>query len=326
MSDLDPTISALRLASRNAARNTLPYVGLGDRELVDEAAVRAMRHTLARSPGARFEIRFGEGEKDKAPMLYSGEVLGDDEVEPWDAAVDPVEGTTVAAETDRNTTAERRKQGSYAIIGAVRAGELTSVQFPFYVDKLVVGPDAEDLITGDKISILGDPMETFKQVAKAHKVRPERLVVAILDRPRNKRYVDAALKFGVLPQNLRLLKGGDLEQGILTSFSPDGSDPTVHILIGAGGSPEAVIEAIAHNAMGKGGIDITPYIATPADTELLAVQGIKPGTRYGVKELSGDGPAIIAATGITGGPWLEGGKVGQNGLWEPGQTLVIAKR
>ncbi len=303
------TAAALRAATIEAAEAVMPYVGRGNKNAADEAAVLAIRNTLNNSPNFYGIVQIGEGEKDDAPMLFTGEKLGTPGAKPpVDIAVDPLERTSLVAVRKRDP--DDIHGGAYSVIVAGPNGSLMPWNGKPYMNKLAVGEEAADLITGDIISVLGEPRDTFIQIAKALHKRCEQLVVAILDRPRNKPYIDAALALGC---QLRLLTGGDLEQGILTSY---GEAPPVDVLIGIGGAPEAVLQAGAHRALGRGAMQAYPYSS----------DGSTPKEPLGMDDLVGTGPITFAATGIIDGEFLRGGGRNADGLWLPGGETIVLQR
>ena len=301
------TAEVLRTATIRAAEAVMPLVGHGKGDDIDLAAVAAIRSALQKGPGLYVNVNC-EGEKDGAAMLGTGEVLGRGvSGQAVDVFADPVEGTRKAAAGDK---------GAYSVMAAAERGSVLPYIGVPYMNKLGLGEEAAHLIHGDKINIHGDPKNTLLQVAKAMHKPPERVVVAVLDRERNEPYIRAALELGC---QLRLLSGGDLEQGILTSH---GDNPSVDVLIGIGGAPETVLQAAAHRAMGRGAMQAAWHAPDAATQRKLAEHDHKPNAVYGIDDLVGKGPATFVATGITDGQLLKGGTLGPNSEWKAGETVV----
>ena len=151
------------------------WVGRGDKNGADGVAVNAMR-VLISTVGMRGTVVIGEGEKDNAPMLFNGEEVGDGEGPECDVAVDPIDGTTLAAKGMAN---------AIAVLAVAPRGSMYDPSAVFYMEKLVAGPEAADVV-----DIRYPVAENIHQVAKAKGSKPEDVTVVVLDRPRHEKMVD----------------------------------------------------------------------------------------------------------------------------------------
>ncbi|MPZ54060.1 MAG: class II fructose-bisphosphatase [Acidimicrobiia bacterium] len=270
--------------TETAAMGAARWMGRGDKEAADQAAVDGMRAHLS-TIDIEGEVIIGEGEKDNAPMLYNGEKVGTGEGMPVDVAVDPVDGTTLTA---------AGMPGAIAVI-ALSAGH-GSMYAPgslVYMDKIAVGPEAAGVID------LEAPVEhNLQQVAKAKGEDVKDLRAVILDRPRNQRYIDAVRKAGA---RIRLIQDGDVAGSIATAQQKTDLD----ILLGIGGSPEAVLSAAALKCMG-GEIQCRLWPRDHAETRLAEFEELDLNQVLGTDELVSSDNVFFAATGVTGGEYLKG--------------------
>ncbi len=274
--DLLRTTEAAALA---AAR----WVGRGDKEAGDQAAVDAMRVLLG-TVHMSGVIVIGEGEKDHAPMLYVGEAVGDGKGLETDVAVDPVEGTNLLAKGLPN---------SIAIVGLAPRGAMANVGSSFYMDKIVVGPDA-----AGKINLDAPVTENLKAVAAAKKGRVEELTVVVLDRPRNEDKIETARRMGA---RVRLISDGDVAPSVMTALPGTGID----VVMGIGGTPEGIITACAMHCLGG---EIQGRLAPQSDNERkrIEAEGIDLNLKLSHRELVVGDDIFFAATGITQGDFLRG--------------------
>ncbi|WP_040837890.1 class II fructose-bisphosphatase [Nocardia brevicatena] len=204
------------------------WVGRGDKEGGDGAAVDAMRQ-LVSSVSMRGIVVIGEGEKDEAPMLYNGELVGDGTGPEVDFAVDPIDGTTLMS---------KGSPGAIAVLAVAERGAMFDPSAVFYMHKIAVGPDVADVID---ISIpIG---ENIRRVAKAKKASVSDLTVCILDRPRHADLIHQVREAGA---RIRLITDGDVAGAISAARPDSGTD----ILVGIGGTPEGIIAAAAMRCMG----------------------------------------------------------------------------
>ncbi|MET7291909.1 class II fructose-bisphosphatase [Streptomyces griseoloalbus] len=204
------------------------WVGRGDKNGADGAAVRAMR-TLVSTVSMNGVVVIGEGEKDEAPMLFNGERVGDGTGPECDIAVDPIDGTTLTAKGMTN---------AIAVLAAAERGSMFDPSAVFYMDKLVTGPEAADFVDIDA------PVNVnIRRVAKAKRVTPEDVTVVILDRPRHEGIIHEIRETGA---RIKLISDGDVAGSILALREGTGID----LLLGVGGTPEGIISACAVKCLG----------------------------------------------------------------------------
>ncbi|MEV5493696.1 class II fructose-bisphosphatase [Streptomyces bobili] len=204
------------------------WVGRGDKNGADGAAVRAMR-TLVSTVSMNGVVVIGEGEKDEAPMLFNGERVGDGTGPEVDIAVDPIDGTTLTAKGMPN---------AIAVLAATERGAMFDPSAVFYMDKLVTGPEAADFVDIDApVSV------NIRRVAKAKRATPEDVTVVILDRPRHAEIIDEIRQTGA---RIKLITDGDVAGSILALREGTGVD----LLLGVGGTPEGIISACAVKCLG----------------------------------------------------------------------------
>ncbi|GGQ58134.1 MULTISPECIES: class II fructose-bisphosphatase [Streptomyces] len=204
------------------------WVGRGDKNGADGAAVRAMR-TLVSTVSMNGVVVIGEGEKDEAPMLFNGERVGDGTGPEVDIAVDPIDGTTLTAKGMPN---------AIAVLAATERGAMFDPSAVFYMDKLVTGPEAAEFVDIDA------PVEVnIRRVAKAKRATPEDVTVVILDRPRHAGIIEEIRATGA---RIKLISDGDVAGSILALREGTGID----LLLGIGGTPEGIISACAVRCLG----------------------------------------------------------------------------
>jgi fructose-1,6-bisphosphatase II len=211
-----------------AAMSAVQYMGRGDKELVDQAAVDAMRFVLD-SVGMRGVVVIGEGEKDEAPMLYNGEEVGDGTGPEMDIAVDPIDGTTLLS---------KGLPGAIAVIAISSRGTMNVPQHIFYMNKIAVGPEARGVIDID-----APVKDNLQKIAKAIGKRIEDVTVIMLDRPRHADLLREVREAGA---RVKQISDGDVAGGIQAALPNSGVD----VLMGVGGSPEGVITAAAIRCTG----------------------------------------------------------------------------
>jgi fructose-1,6-bisphosphatase II len=204
------------------------WVGRGDKNGADGAAVRAMR-TLVSTVSMNGVVVIGEGEKDEAPMLFNGERVGDGTGPECDIAVDPIDGTTLTAKGMTN---------AIAVLAAAERGSMFDPSAVFYMDKLVTGPEAADFV-----DINAPVSVNIRRVAKAKRSAPEDVTVVILDRPRHEGIIKEIRDTGA---RIRLISDGDVAGSILALREGTGVD----LLLGIGGTPEGIISACAVKCLG----------------------------------------------------------------------------
>jgi len=266
-----------------AALSAAPLVGSGDKEAADQAAVDGMRHML-HSIHMDGVVVIGEGEKDEAPMLYNGEQIGDGSPPQVDIAVDPLEGTTLAA---------HGMPSALAVIALSARGTMFDPGPCVYMEKMAGAPEIADLLDLDRP--LG---ETVKLVAERKGRTVSDVMVVVLDRPRHAEGIAAIRAAGA---RVRLIAHGDVSASLLavTERSP------VDLLWGIGGTPEGVISAAAVKCLGG---QLLGRLWPRDDAERAAAleAGYDLQRVLGRDELVAGDDVFFSATGITDGDVLEG--------------------
>ena len=266
-----------------AALSCAPWMGKGNKIAADDAAVEAMRRTLT-SISFTGRVVIGEGEMDEAPMLYIGEVVGNQQGHlRVDIAVDPLEGTNLCATGMPN-----------AIATIAVANEGCFLHAPdMYMDKIAVGSGARGAI-----DIRKTPTENVRNVAEALGLPPEELTVVILNRDRHKALIDEVRRAG---PRIKLIPDGDVAPAVAAGLP----DTPVHMLIGVGGGPEGVLAAAALKCLG-GDMQARLYFTSDAEKRRCREMGIEDLDRvYTLDELA-KGDVMFAATGVTDGDLLQG--------------------
>jgi fructose-1,6-bisphosphatase II len=211
-----------------AALSASRWMGRGERDLADKAAVEKMREVLNQMD-IKGKIVIGEGERDEAPMLYIGEMVGRGGVE-VDIAVDPVEGTNLVANGLPN---------SIAVLAVTAKGGLLNAP-DTYMAKLAVGPKAAPYVHID-----ASVSENLQVVANALERPVGDVTVVILDRPRHKELIEEVRAAGA---KIKLISDGDVDAAIATAIEGTG----IHVSLGTGGAPEGVLAAAALRCLGGG--------------------------------------------------------------------------
>ncbi len=204
------------------------WVGRGDKNGADGAAVQAMR-ALISTVSMKGVVVIGEGEKDDAPMLYNGEEVGDGNGPDCDVAVDPIDGTTLTAKGQSNAV---------SVLAVSDRGSMYDPSAVFYMDKLVTGPEAADVV-----DIRLPVAENVRRIAKAKKETVEDVTVVMLDRPRHQKLAAEVRDAGA---RLRFISDGDVAGAIMAARDDTGID----LLLGIGGTPEGIITACAIKCLG----------------------------------------------------------------------------
>ncbi len=277
-------------ATEAAALAAARWVGRGQKNEGDGAAVAALRLLLGtvRVDGI---VVIGEGEKDEAPMLYNGEAVGNRQGPLVDVAVDPVEGTNLLAKGLPN---------SISVVAIAPRGSLFNPGPAFYMDKLVVGPEA-----AGQVDIDAPVADNLAAVARAKGLDVEEVTVVILDRARNQHYIEAARQAGA---RVRLISDGDVAPALMTALPETGID----VVMGSGGTPEGVITACAMHGLG-GEIQgrLLPQSALERSRCLEAGLDLK--RKLTLSDLAAGNDHFFAATGITQGDFLRGVRYTGNG-------------
>jgi fructose-1,6-bisphosphatase II len=266
-----------------AAMAAARWVGRGDKNGADGAAVAAMR-TLVSTVEMRGVVVIGEGEKDDAPMLFNGEAVGDGSGPECDVAVDPIDGTRLAALGMPN---------ALAVLAVAERGAMYDPSAVFYMEKLATGTEAADVV-----DIRLPAAENVRRVAKAKKEKTEDVTVVILDRPRHAELVEEVRGTGA---RIRLITDGDVAGAIMAARDGTGID----LMLGIGGTPEGIIAACAMKSLGgvlQGRLwprdDDERARAVDAGHDLDAV--------LGTDDLVRSENCYFVATGITDGELLRG--------------------
>jgi len=266
-----------------AAMAAARWIGRGDKEEADRAAVDAMRFVLD-SVAMRGVVVIGEGEKDEAPMLFNGEEVGNGEGPAVDVAVDPLEGTRLAALGQPN---------AIAVIAVAERGTMLFPGAAFYMEKIAVGPDAIDAIDIERT-----PTENVLAVAAALGKTPREVDVVVLERDRHEELVAELREAGA---RVRLIRDGDVAPAIAAA-QPGTS---VDMLYGIGGTPEGVISAAALKCVG-GGIQGRLWPRNDDERQRLLAAGLDPARVLRTNDLVAGEDVFVAATGVTTGSLLQG--------------------
>jgi fructose-1,6-bisphosphatase II len=284
-----------------AALSAVRYMGQGDKKLVDQAAVDAMRHTLE---GISMDgvVVIGEGEKDEAPMLYNGEEIGDGSEPRVDIAVDPIDGTTLLS---------KGLPGAIAVIAMSARGTMHVAREVFYMNKIAVGPAAAGVIDID-----APVQHNLEAIAKALGKRVSEIVVVVLDRPR---HADLLADIRAAGARVKMISDGDVAAGIQAALPDSGVD----VLMGIGGTPEGVITAAALRCTG-GTILCKPWPRDDEERNKCRELGIDLSHVYTTEELVGGEDVFFAATGASTGELLRGVTSLPNGAKT--QSLVMRSR
>ena len=261
------------------------WIGRGDKEEADQAAVDAMRFVLD-SVSIRGVVVIGEGEKDEAPMLYNGEEVGNGQGPEVDVAVDPLEGTRLTALGQPN---------AIAVIAVAERGTMLFPGAAFYMEKIAVGPDAIDAIDIER-----SPSENVGAVAEALGKTPREVDVVVLERERHDELIAELRGAGA---RVRLIRDGDVAPAIAAAQPGTGVD----ILYGIGGTPEGVISAAALKCVG-GGIQGRLWPRNEDERQRLLAEGLDPARVLRTDDLVSGEDVFVAATGVTTGSLLQGVK------------------
>jgi fructose-1,6-bisphosphatase II len=259
------------------------WVGRGDKNGADGAAVAAMRSVLS-TVSMDGVVVIGEGEKDHAPMLYNGEKVGEGTPPLVDVAVDPIDGTTLTA------------MGRTNALSVIAVSERESLFDPgpsYYMEKIAVGPDAVG-----SIDITASPTQNLRWIAKSKRESVRDLTVVILDRPRHAELIEEVRASGA---RIALISDGDVYGAIAAASDESGID----VLMCVGGTPEGVISAAALKCMGG---EMQGRLWPRNDDERAAITeaGLDPAAVLTLDELVRSDNCYFAATGITDGPLLSG--------------------
>jgi fructose-1,6-bisphosphatase II len=265
-------------------------MGFGDKEAVDQAAVDAMRHVLG-SVSMTGVVVIGEGEKDNAPMLYNGEEIGDGTLPEVDIAVDPVDGTTLTANGMPN---------AISVVALSDRGTMFDPGPCVYMEKLVVGPEAADAVDFEAPLALN-----LRLVAKAKGAHVGDLTVCILDRPRHEDLIRQIRQAGA---RVKLITDGDVAGAIMAARDGTGVD----MLVGIGGTPEAVIAACALKCL-DGAMYGRLWPRNDEERQAALEAGYDLDKVLDIDDLVRGDNVFFAATGVTDGEFLRGVRFDRRG-------------
>jgi fructose-1,6-bisphosphatase II len=284
-----------------AAMAASRWMGRGDKNGADGAAVEAMRTILASVPMDGIVV-IGEGEKDEAPMLYNGERVGDGTAPLVDVAVDPIDGTTLTSLGRGN---------ALSVIAVADRGSMFNPGPCVYMEKIAVGPEA-----AGSIDITASATQNLRWIAKAKRESVRDLTVVILDRDRHADLIAEVRSTGA---RIRLISDGDIFGAIATAWPDAGCD----VLFGVGGTPEGVVAAAALKAMG-GEIQGKLWPRNDAERTAAIEQGYDLDRVLTTNDLVQGDNAFFAATGVTDGELLRGVRFDAQGATT--QSLVMRAR
>lgn len=262
---------------------TASTIGRGNRRLSDKVAVDTMRGCFD-NMDINAEVLIGEGERDKAPMLYNGERLGSTKKGPMvHIAVDPLEGTNLCATGSPNavTVLAAAEKG-----GIIRAPDI-------YMNKMIVGPKAKD-----SVSLDSSVEDNVKAIAASLDKEVSDVVVIVLDRERHDGLIKDIRNTGA---RVRLISDGDLMTGIMTTLE----DHDVHAVMGIGGAPEGVIAAAAVRCLG-GEIQARFVPRNKNEEKRARKMGVDVKKIYKAKDLVPGNDVVFCAAGVTSGDVLSG--------------------
>jgi fructose-1,6-bisphosphatase II len=258
--------------TETAALAAAPWVGRGQKDLADKAAVEAMRKMI-NTVDMTGVVVIGEGEKDNAPMLHNGENVGNQEGPACDVAVDPIDGTSLTA---------NGMNGAISVIALAPRGSMYDPRTSFYMNKIATVPQAAHVI-----DITATTAQNIAAVAKAKNLAISDVTVVVLNRPRHDQLIKEIRECGA---RIRLIQDGDVAAAIETARPNTGID----LLMGIGGTPEGVITAAAMICLGG------------AIQGQLHIDGKSSGPILNTRDLVNSEDVFLAATGITDGELVKG--------------------
>jgi len=261
------------------------WVGRGDKNGADEVAVNAMRVMIS-TVNMNGIVVIGEGEKDQAPMLFNGEHVGDGTGPECDVAVDPIDGTTLAAKGMNN---------AIAVMAVAPRGSMYDPSAVFYMKKLVTGAEAADVV-----DIRNPVAQNIHAVAKAKGSQAEDVTVVLLDRPRHEKLVDEIRRTGA---RIKFISDGDVAGAIMAARPNTGVD----LMLGIGGTPEGIIAACAMKC--TGGViqgQLWPQDDEERQRALDAGHNLDDDFVLSTDDLVSGDDAFFVATGITDGELMRG--------------------
>jgi fructose-1,6-bisphosphatase II len=258
--------------TETAALAAAPWVGRGEKDLADGAAVKAMR-AMINTVDMSGVVVIGEGEKDHAPMLHNGEQVGNGDGPSCDVAVDPIDGTSLTAQG---------MNGAISVIALAPRGSMFDPQDSFYMNKIVTGPESASVI-----DIRASVAENISAVARAKALKVSDITVVVLNRPRHLGLIEEIRATGA---RIKLIQDGDVAAAIETARPDTGID----LLMGIGGTPEGVITAVAMICLGG------------AIQGQLHKDGVTESRVLTTTDLCNSDDVFLSATGITDGELVRG--------------------
>ena len=291
-----PTIPDRNLAlelvrvTEAASLGSARWIGRGEKESADQAAVDAMRHMLQTVTMAGVVV-IGEGEKDEAPMLYNGEEIGNGEPPEVDVAVDPLEGTRLTALGQPN---------AIAVIAVAERGTMFFPGAAVYMDKIACGAEI-----ASAVDIAASPEENVRRAAEAKGVKPTDIRVVVLDRERNQALIEGLREVGA---RVHLITDGDVAPAIAAARSTS----IIDLMMGIGGTPEGVIAAAAVTCLG-GAVQGKLWPRNDEERQELVAAGYDLDQVLTTTDLVAGENVFVAATGVTDGALLNGVRYTKDG-------------
>lgn len=285
MNEIPDRNLAMELArvTEAAAMASGRWMGRGNQEAADQAAVDAM-HLVLSTVEMDGVVVIGEGEKDQAPMLYTGEVLGTGDLPKVDIALDPIDGSAILS---------LGRSGALAVVALSERDTMYDPKDMLYMDKIAVGPQAAGMID------INAPADVnLRNVARAVRKDLDDLTVIILDRPRHADLIRNVRQVGA---RIRLIRDGDIAGALMTAMPETGID----VLMGVGGSSEAVVGACALKCAG-GDMQCKLWTRSKEEREKALEAGMDLDRVLTIDDLMKGENVFFAATGITDGELLDG--------------------
>ena len=282
MPDYNLSLDLVR-CTEAAALAAARWVGRGDKNAADQAAVDAMRlfFNMVHMDGV---VVIGEGEKDQAPMLYNGESIGMGDAPVVDVAVDPIDGTRLVSRGEAN---------ALSVVAVAERGAMFNPGPCVYMEKIATGRDA-----ASAIDITASVETNIKQIARIKRMLVSEVTMMILDRPRHEEIVERVRKLGA---RVHLLTDGDVAGAITAARRGTGVD----LLYGIGGTPEGVVAAAALKCLG-GVIQGRLYPRDDQEREVAIKAGYDLGRVLSTDDLVKGDDVFFAATGVTDGVLVQG--------------------
>jgi fructose-1,6-bisphosphatase II len=284
-----------------AAMGAARWIGRGDKNAADQAAVDLMR-LMINTVSMRGVVVIGEGEKDEAPMLYNGEVVGDGDGSEVDVAVDPLEGTRLTALGMPN---------ALSVIAVAERGTLFFPGAAVYMEKIAVGPEAAEAIDID-----ATPTQNVHRVAAAKGMSVNDVTVVVLERDRHEALVAELRAAGA---RVNLIRDGDVAPSIAAAQEGTGVD----LLMGVGGTPEGVISAAAIKCLG-GALQGRLWPRDDTERDALRDAGFDLDRVLTEDDLVAGDDVFVAATGVTSGALLRGVRASAAGIET--ESIVMRSR